>query len=324
MLILFLAANTSYNAFPRLAALLATDGYMPRQFSFRGDRLAYSWGIVLLAGVAALLVAAFGGTTTLLIPLYAVGVFVCFSLSQAGMVRHWLRVKGSSWRRRAAINGLGAMVTTVVLAIVVYEKFLGGAYLVVILIPILVGMMLFIHRQYRASAVQLSIPEDAVIPVPRREDRVVVPVAGIDRSVVQAVNLGRSIGDDIRAVVIADEPETALALREGWDARFEDVPLDIVESPYRDLARPMLAYLDWLDEAWPTDLDSPMTFVIVPEFVPRHWWERPLYNQTAKSLRSALIGRPHTVVVDMPYRRQPTARPAPSLAPRSTATPKPA
>jgi amino acid transporter len=321
MLILFLAANTSYNAFPRLAALLANDGYMPRQFSFRGDRLAYSWGIVLLAGVAALLVAVFGGTTTLLIPLYAVGVFVTFSLSQAGMVRHWLRVRGPAWWSRLAINGLGAIVTTIVLAIVVYEKFFGGAYLVVILIPILVGMMLFIHRQYRASAAQLSISEDAVIPVPRREDRVVVPVAGIDRTVVQAVNLGRSIGDDVRAVVIADQPEGALALREEWDLRFEDVPLDIVESPYRDLAGPMLAYLDWLDEAWPTDLEAPVTFVIVPDFVPRHWWERPLHNQVAKSLRAALVGRPHTVVVDMPYRRRPHPAPARTVASPSRPTP---
>ena len=309
MLILFLAANTSYNAFPRLAALLAIDAYMPRQFSFRGDRLAYSWGIVLLAGVAALLVAAFGGTTTLLIPLYAVGVFVCFSLSQAGMVRHWLRLRGPSWRWRLAINGLGAIVTTVVLAIVVYEKFFGGAYLVVILIPILVGVMLFIHRQYQASAAQLAIPEDAVIPTPRRDDRIIVPVAGIDRSVVQAVNLGRSIGSDVRAVVISDQPDMALTLRDHWEPRFEEVPLDIVESPYRALTGPMLAYLDWLDEAWPWEGEQPITFVIVPEFVPRHWWERPLYNQAAKSLRAGLIGRPHTVVVDMPYQRREAGAP---------------
>ena len=304
MLILFLAANTSYNAFPRLAALLAIDGYMPRQFSYRGDRLAYSWGIVLLAAVAAGLVALFGGTTTLLIPLYAVGVFVCFSLSQAGMVRHWLRLKGPAWRRRLAINGLGAIVTSVVLAIVVYEKFFGGAYLVVILIPILVAMMLFINRQYRSSARQLAIPPDVVIPAPRRDDRIVVPVAGIDRAVVQAINIGRSIGPDVRAVVIADEPEAALALRAEWDMRFEDVPLDIIVVPFRALASPMLAYLDWLDESSPSGARAPVTFVIVPEFVPRHWWERPLYNQSAKALRAGLIGRAHTVVVDMPYRRQ--------------------
>ena len=322
MLILFLAANTSYNAFPRLAALLAVDGYMPRQFGFRGDRLAYSWGIVLLAAVAAGLVALFGGTTTLLIPLYAVGVFVCFSLSQAGMVRHWFRVRGAGWRGRLAINGLGAIVTTVVLAIVVYEKFFGGAYLVVVLIPILVAIMLFIHRQYRASAAQLAIDPDVVIPAPRRDDRIIVPVAGIDRAVVQAVNLGRSIGPDVRAVVIADRPEAALALRGEWEQRFQDVPLDIVESPYRALAGPMLAYLDWLDEAWPWEAEQPITFVIVPEFVPRHWWERPLYNQSAKALRAALIGRPYTVVVDMPYRRLPAGADALNrVAPVSPPTP---
>ncbi|HJP88261.1 MAG TPA: APC family permease [Candidatus Limnocylindrales bacterium] len=317
MLILFLAANTSYNAFPRLAAILAEDGYMPRQFAFRGDRLAYSWGIALLAAVAAGLVVLFGGTTTLLIPLYAVGVFVCFSLSQLGMVRHWLRLRNDGWRRRLAINGLGAIVTAVVLAIVVYEKFFGGAYLVVILIPILVAMMLFIHRQYAKSAAQLSIPEHAVLPRPTRDDRIVVPVAGIDRAVVQAVNIGRSIGPDVRGVVIADDPDAALRLRDDWDRRFENVPLDIIEVPFRALAGPMLAYLDWLDESIPAGAKAPVTFVIVPEFVPRHWWERPLYNQSAKTMRSALIGRPHTVVVDMPYRRQgqeprtlPTATPA--------------
>jgi hypothetical protein len=304
MLILFLAANTSYNAFPRLAALLSIDGYMPRQFAYRGDRLAYSWGIVLLAAVAIGLVAVFGGTTTLLIPLYAVGVFVCFSLSQAGMVRHWLRVKGAGWKGRLLINGLGAIVTTVVLGIVLYEKFFGGAYLVAILIPILVGVMLFIHRQYRASARQLAIDPSVIIPPPSRRERIVVPVAGIDRSVVQAINLGRSIGEDIRAVVISDDPEAALRLREAWDQRFDDVPLDIVESPYLALAGPMLAYLATLEEDWPENEPEPVTFVIVPDFVPRHWWDRLLYNQSAKSLRQALIGRPHTVVVDMPYRRQ--------------------
>jgi amino acid transporter len=303
-LILFLAANTSYNAFPRLAAILAKDGYMPRQFSFRGDRLAFTSGILILSAVSIGLLIAFGGNTTALIPLYSVGVFVSFTISQAGMVVHWRRERLGSWRRKLALNGFGAALTGVVAVVVLIAK-APTSLLVAVVIPLLVAMMLFIHRQYRASAAQLSIPEDAVIPVPRREDRVVVPVAGIDRAVVQAVNLGRSIGDDVRAVMIADEPGGALALREEWDRRFEDVPLDIVESPYRDLAGPMLAYLDWIDEAWPTELEAPVTFVIVPDFVPRHWWERPLYNQVAKSLRAALVGRSHTVVVDMPYRRQP-------------------
>jgi hypothetical protein len=316
MLILFLAANTSYNAFPRLAALLAIDGYMPRQFSFRGDRLAYSWGIVLLAAVAVGLVALFGGTTTLLIPLYAVGVFVCFSLSQTGMVRHWLRLRTPGWQRRLAVNGFGAIVTTVVLAIVVYEKFFAGAYLVVILIPVLVGMMLFIHRQYRASAAQLAIDPDVVIPSPQRDDRVIVPVTGINRAIVQAVNIGRSIGPDVRAVIVSDDGPAALAKREEWDRRFDDVPLDIVETEVRILVEPILAYLDHLDAQEPAGQPAPITFVIVPEFVPRHWWERGLYNQSAKRLRAALIGRPHTVVVDMAYRRaeQPRATQNPAVA----------
>lgn len=316
MLILFLAANTSYNAFPRLAAILAADGYMPRQFSFRGDRLAYSWGIVLLAAVAAGLVALFGGTTTLLIPLYSVGVFVCFSLSQAGMVKHWLRLRGPGWRRRLAINGFGAIVTTVVLAIVVYEKFAGGAYLVVILIPLLVAMMLFINRQYRASAAQLAIDPDVVIPPPQRDDRVIVPVGGLNRAVVQALNIGRTISTDIRAVMVTTDEQRAVDVRADWERRIEDIPLDIVETDAPVLIAPMLEYLDYLDATWPLGKAAPVTFVIVPEFVARHWWERGLFNQSAKRLRAALIGRPHTVVVDMPYRRSPRPQPTPTPSPQ--------
>lgn len=227
-LVLFLAANTSYNAFPRLAAILARDGYMPR---------------------------------------------------------------------------VAKAPTSLLVAVV---------------IPILVAGMLFIHRQYARSAAQLSIPEDVVIPRPTREDRIVVPVAGLDRAVVQAVNIGRSIGPDVRGVVIADDPPAALRLREDWDRHFEDVPLDIIEVEVRALAGPMLAYLDWLDESTPAGVKAPMTFVIVPEFVPRHWWERGLYNQSAKAMRAALIGRPHTVVVDMAYRRE-----GPRPRHRSTASPAP-
>ena len=300
MLILFLAANTSYNAFPRLAALLAEDGYMPRQFAFRGDRLAYSWGIVLLAAVAAGIVALFGGTTTLLIPLYSVGVFVCFSLSQSGMVRHWLRLRDPGWRGRLAINGIGALATIIVLGIVVYEKFFGDAFLVVIIIPLLVGMMLFINRQYRASAAQLAIDPSIVIPPPQREERVIVPVPGIDRAVVQAINIGRSIGPDVRAVMVTQDPDAALSFRQAWEQRIDDVPLDIIETDVPSLVGPMLEYLDALDRDRPADTPAPITFVIVPEFVARHWWERGLYNQSSKRLRAALLGRPHTVVVDMP------------------------
>ena len=302
-LILFLAANTSFNAFPRLAAILAADGYMPRQFSFRGDRLAYSWGIVLLAAVAFGILWAFGGDTHALIPLYSVGVFLCFTLSQAGMVKHWLRGRDSGWRWRLGVNATGGVLTAIVLAIVVTEKFVDGAYLVVILVPVLVAMMLFISRQYSRSARELAVKPDLVVAQPHREERVVVPIPGINRAVIQAINVGRSIDPDIRAVYITDDPAAAAGVREQFERQIPGVPLVIVESPYRALAGPLLAYLDVLDAAWPPDKAYPITFIVIPEYVARSWWERLLYNQSAKRLRSILLGRPHTVVVNVPYRR---------------------
>ena len=303
-LILFLAANTSFNAFPRLAAILAGDGYMPRQFSFRGDRLAYSWGIVLLAAVAFGILWAFGGDTHALIPLYSVGVFLCFTLSQTGMVKHWLRVREAGWRWRLGVNATGAILTGVVLGIVVFEKFVDGAYLVVILVPVLVGMMLFINRQYSSSARELAVKPDLIVREPHREERVVVPIPGINRAVIQAINVGRSIDDDVRAVYISEDPDEAAAVRAQFERQIPGIPLVVVESPYRALAGPLLAYLDVLDAAWPPDKPQPITFVVIPEYVARSWWERVLYNQSAKRLRSLLLGRAHTVVVNVPYRRE--------------------
>jgi hypothetical protein len=286
-LILFLAANTSFNAFPRLAALLALDGYLPRQFAFRGDRLAFSYGIVILAAVAAGLLVLFGGETHNLIPLYSVGVFVCFTLSQIGMVRHWNRHREPRWWLRATINGIGAVLTGVVLVVVASVKFADGAYLVVILIPLLV-----------------RIRQDLVFDAPHREERVVVPIPGINRAVIQAVNVARSIADDVRAVFITDEPEDGVRIREQWERQVPGVPLVVVESPYRALTGPLEAYLDVLDSAWPPGKQAPITFVVLPEYVARRWWERVLYNQSVKRLRSSLLGRPHTVVVNVPYRRE--------------------
>ena len=302
-LILFLAANTSFNAFPRLAAILAEDGYFPRQFSFRGDRLAYSWGIILLAGIAAGLYVLFQGNTTSLIPLYSVGVFVCFTLSQGGMVRHWVRTRAAGWRWRGSVNAFGALLTLVVLAIVVTEKFSGGAFVVVILIPLLVGMMLFIHRQYAQSARQLRIKKSYVVAPPTREERAIVPIPELNRAAVQAVNVARSISEQVTAVFITDDQEAAAELRERWQRQVPGVPLVVVESPYRALVGPLVAYLDVLDRAWPPDKPAPITFVVLPEYVARSWWERILYNQSARRLRSVLLGRPHTVIVGVPYRR---------------------
>jgi amino acid transporter len=308
-LLLFLAANTSFAAFPRLAAVLATDGFIPRQFAFRGDRLAFSAGIIILAVIAATLILIFGGHTHALIPLYAVGVFIDFTISQSGMVRHWLRTRSRGWRYRLAINAIGALLTGVVAIVVTSVKFLDGAWLVVLLIPILVSIMLFINRQYSASKRELAVRSDLVVTPPHREERAVVPIPGLNRAVVQAINVARSIADDVRAVYISVDAEEGDRMRADWDLHVPGVPLVIVESPYRALVGPLEAYLNVLDAAWPPDKESPVTFVVLPEYVARRWWERILYNQSAKRLRSVLLGRPHTVVVNVPYRRE-DAQPA--------------
>ncbi|HWP61950.1 MAG TPA: APC family permease [Candidatus Binatia bacterium] len=318
-LLLFLAANTSFAAFPRLAAVLAIDGFFPRQFSFRGDRLAYSVGIIALATIASTLVVIFGGSTHALIPLYAVGVFIDFTISQTGMVRHWLRERPRAWRSRLAINAFGALLTGVIAVEVAAVKFVDGAYLVLLAIPALVGLMRFIRHAYDAQEAELRVRPDLVVPAPHREERVVIPVNGINRAVVQAVNFGRAIADDVRAVYVTEDPAEGEALRERWQRQFPTVPLIVVESPYRALVGPFLAYLDVLDAAWPPDKEAPITIVVLPEYVARHWWERLLYNQAAKRLRTALLGREHTVVANVPYRRAEWARFGRELAARGAA-----
>ncbi len=302
-LLLFLAANTSFNAFPRLLAILAGDGHMPRQFALRGDRLAFSYGIIVLASLAAALIVIFHGSTHLLIPLYAVGVFIDFTISQSGMIVHWLREKSPGYRRRLAINAFGAVLTGIVAIIVTAVKFWDGAWMVLVLIPILVGMMSFIHRQYELQEVELHVRDEGILPGPHREQRVIIPVNGINRAVVQAVNFGRMLAPDVRAVFVTDDLDKADALRARWERQLPDVTLVIVESPFRAVISPVVAYLDILDQAWPPDKEAPITIVVLPEYVARHWWDRMLYNQTAKRLKAELVGREHTVIADVPYRR---------------------
>jgi amino acid transporter len=302
-ILLFLAANTSFNAFPRLLAILAGDGHMPRQFALRGDRLAFSYGIIVLASLAAALIVIFQGSTHLLIPLYAVGVFIDFTISQTGMIRHWLRERSPGWRRRLSINAFGAALTAVVAVIVTAVKFWDGAWIVLVLIPILVLMMSFIHRQYDAQALELEVRDTGIIPGPHREQRVVVPVNGINRAVVQAINFGRTLTGDVRAVYVTDDLDVAGAMRTRWERQLPDVPLVIVESPYRAIIPPFVAYLDILDQAWPPDKEAAVTIVVLPEYVARRWWDRLLYNQTAKRLKAELVGREHTVIADVPFRR---------------------
>ena len=301
-LLLFLAANTSFNAFPRLLAILAGDSHMPRQFGLRGDRLAYSYGIIVLAVVASLLIVAFNGETHLLIPLYAVGVFIDFTISQAGMIRHWLRERPPGWQRRLAINAFGCTLTAIVAVVVTAAK-APASFIVLVLIPLLVLLMLAIQRQYDKQAVELTVKEDIVFAGPHREQRAVVPVNGINRAVVQAVTFARTIAPDVRAVYVTEDPDEAEQMRRRWERQLPGVPLVIVESPYRAIVEPFMAYLDVLAETWPPDREAPVTIVVLPEYVAKRWWDRVLYNQTAKRLKAALVGRDHTVIADVPYRR---------------------
>jgi amino acid transporter len=305
-LLLFLAANTSYNAFPRLSAVLAEDGFMPRQFAFRGDRLAYSTGIIILGLVAGTVVILGGGSTHALIPLYAVGVFIDFTIAQTGMVRHWLSTRDPGWQKRLAVNAVGATLTAIIAVVVTSVKFVDGAWFVVVLIPTLVGIMLFIRRQYDGQARELEVKDDLVFQRPHREQRVIIPVNGINRAVVQAVMFGKSLAADetmLQAVYVTTDLDDADRLRARWDKQLPGVPLVIVESPYRALVNPVITYLDVLDHAWPPGKEAPTTIVVLPEYVARHWWDRLLYNQAAKRLKSALVGREHTVIADVPYRR---------------------
>ncbi len=297
-LILILAANTSYNAFPRLAAILAQDDLMPRQFGFRGDRLAYTLGIAILSGMAILLVVLFHGDTNSLIPLYSVGVFVSFTISQGGMVVHWMKVRGARWRARLGINAFGTVLTFVVLVVVLVSK-APYSLLVAVIIPILVGIMLFIERQYAHTSAQLSVKRGLVFGAPRRHERVVIPVPNLSRAVVQAIQVGRSLSDDIQVVHVTEDREAGEALRDRFEQQFPGVPFVIVESPYRALVQPFVTYLDVTSQ----DKEA-MTLIIIPEFVADHWWEQLLYNQTAKRLRRALLGRPDTVIAAVAYRRE--------------------
>jgi amino acid transporter len=302
LLILTLAANTSYADFPRLASLLARDKFLPHQFSFRGDRLAFSIGIVFLAVLATVLLVGFEGNTTQLINLYAVGVFLSFTLSQGGMVLHWwrLRKEQKKWLRSLILNGLGALTTLIVSLVIATTKFLEGAWIVVILIPLLVLMFMAISRHYQR--VERERISDIPIHPQDIHHRLIVPIAGLDRAAIQSLAYARSITKHVIAVHVAIDLDDANKVREAWErwqkhlAEEEETTLIIIESPYRSLSRPLLAYIDTVHELFPGDTVT----VILPEFVVAHWWEHILHNQTAFRLKTALFFRPGIVVTSVP------------------------
>ena len=286
--ILVVAANTSFAGFPRLASILAQDGYLPRQLSFLGDRLVFSNGMLLLAGLTGVLIAGFGGDTHALIPLFAVGVFIAFTLSQAGMVIHWLRLRGPGWALKASVNGIGAVATTVTLVVVTFSKFLEGAWMVLLLIPVIVWMFRTVNAHYREVALELSLRDATPDATPPLTPRIVLPVSGMHRGVYQALRYARSISNDVTAVYVEITPGAADRLREQWKTWGQGVPLVVVPSPYRSIVGPLLEYLDRVDREHD---DGQLASIILPEFVPARWWQNLLHNQTAWLLKLALLYR---------------------------------
>jgi amino acid transporter len=297
--ILILAANTSFADFPRLSSILARDGFMPSRFAFRGERLAFSAGIVVLALIAIVVLIAFGGEVTALIPLYAIGVFTSVTLSQYGMVKHWLRERESGWRRSAVINGVGAIATAIVTMIFAIAKFALGAWLIIVIIPILVGAMLFIHRQYERRRLEIHVRPEAIIGRSLRPQHVIIPVPEVTRDVVQAVKFGFSMSRDITAVHVTDDVDRGEEIRQRFERQLPGIPFVIVESPYRQLVRPLIRYLEFTAGQNEDDI----LIVLLPEYVPRHWWEKYLYNENAHRIREALLGRKNILVADVPFRR---------------------
>jgi amino acid transporter len=332
-LILVLAANTSFADFPRLASLLARDRFVPRQFATRGDKLVFSNGIIILAVFAGVLVVAFGGDTSRLIPLYAVGVFLSFTLSQTGMVRHWLKAGRASkaaeasvkdqdganprednrttkqlqiasdelkqaghWKKSIVVNGLGAIATFVVLVVLVVTKFIHGAWIVVVLIPLLVALFRTIHRHYMDVATQLTTEGLQKLGPIRHE--VIVPISGIHRGVLKALEYAKAIAPHhVTAVYINVDEEATQKLRTKWTAWVEGVELVVIASPYRSLVGPLVRYVDRRTSLHPDQ----MVTIVLPEFIPSRWWHHLLHNQTSLLLKGALLFKPNVVVTSVPY-----------------------
>jgi hypothetical protein len=337
--ILILAANTAFADFPRLSSLLARDRFIPRQFSNRGDKLVFSNGIVILAVFSSLLVIVFGGDTSRLIPLYAVGVFLSFTLSQTGMVRHWLKVRRfdnydeaihksqveseqsipdaflaieqskaprfvtdavterKHWKKSLAINLLGAIATAVVLMVFIATKFMHGAWLVVVMIPLLVILFLAIHRHYVSVARQLSMEaiSDTLEPI---KNTVIVPISGIHRGVVNALRYAKSISpESVTAVYVDFDEEATSMLKERWNKLNLGIKLVVLPSPYRELTRPILKFVYRVDRLRDDDIIT----VVIPEFVPKKWWQHLLHNQSSLLLKGALLFKENVIVTNVPY-----------------------
>ena len=304
-MILILAANTAFAGLPTLASVMARDGVMPKQFAFRGDRLSFSNGIIVLGIVSSIVLVIFAADTHKIIPLYAFGVFMAFTLSQAGMVIHWRRTREPGWRRALVLNAVGMITTGVVAVIVGGTKFLDGAWLSMAIMAALFVVLWQIRSHYVDAGKQLGhgltgaqmVAEHFYVASSGRPQNVIVPIDEINRAVLRTMAYARTLSPTATAIHVTDEPAEAEALREQWEQSVPDVPLVIVASPYRSLIEPILAYIDVLDRSQPNQLVT----VVLPEFVPKHFWHRFLHNQLSLRLKRALMNRHNIVVVDVPY-----------------------
>ncbi|MEK6652141.1 MAG: APC family permease [Nitrospirota bacterium] len=297
MLVLILAANTSFADFPRLSSIMADDRYLPRQLSNRGDKLVFSNGILILSFLSSLLVILFRGDTHSLIPLYAVGVFTAFTLSQVGMVRHWLKGKGKGWLKSAVINGIGGVTTGIVLVVIAVEKFTHGAWIVLIAIPVLVYLTRKVHQHYLSAAEQLSLEKCITGEKEYRHHSVIIPISGIQQAVVNAVKYAKALSDDVSAVYVCLDPIETARIKQKWDRHCMGVKLIILESPYRSITQPLIEYIDEVQNVYK---DSVIT-VVLPEFVPSRWWHHLLHNQTALFIKGLLLFKKGVVSTSVPF-----------------------
>ena len=304
--ILTVAANTSFAGFPRLAAILARDGFLPRQFSSLGDRLAFTNGIILLGIATAVLIVIFGGDTHALIPLFAIGAFLAFTMSQAGMVVHWWKDRGRQWALKSFINGIGALATLTTLVVVIISKFMEGAWVTILLIPLIVIGFYRIYTHYERVRNELSLKGLPPSLKPVETTRVVIPISGIHRGMVGAVNFARSISENVTAVYIELEPGTGERAKTEWKAWWPDVPMVVIPSPFRSIVGPLLQFLDETDAQ---HNDGQLAAVVLPEFIPGKWWQTLMHNQTAWLIKAALLYRRRKpgmerVVIDVPFHLQ--------------------
>ncbi len=296
MMLLVLAANSAFAGFPHLASILARDGFMPHQMATFGDRLVFSNGIIILGFFACVLLVIFQGDTHALIPLYAIGVFASFTLSQAGMVRRWLAKKGLHWRKKLIVNGIGAITTGIATTIIASTKFMQGAWIVFLLVAALIMMFRAIRSHYKAVAEQVQLTRDARPPRPRR-NLILIPIGAVNKAVVRAVDYARSRGGEVRAVLIDVDKEETAVVEMKWAQWGCGVPLIVLPSPYRSI---LGALMDYVEENLDKDPECWIT-VVLPEILPARWWQNILHNQRALLLKGALLFKDRVVLTDVPF-----------------------